>query len=153
MKRLHVSVNVDDLDHAIKFYSALFGSEPGVVKDDYARWRLDEPCVNFATTSRGRRLGVDHLGIDVDDRAELDEVADRLKAAGHVASDTSEGACCYHQSAKSWTVDPGGVAWETFHTYDTSVTYGTDTVDENNIAQMAAENDAPLEPRSSGSCC
>ena len=74
MKRLHVNVNVDDLDHAIKFYSALFGSEPRVVKDDYARWRLDEPCINFATTRAGGKLGVDHLGIDVESAAELDEV-------------------------------------------------------------------------------
>ena len=153
MKRLHVSVNVDDLDHAVGFYSALFGSEPDVLKDDYARWRLDEPCVNFATTSRGRKPGVDHLGIDVDNRAELEEVTSRLRAAGHAASDTSEGACCYHRSTKSWTVDPGGVAWETFHTYDSSATYGVDTLDDANIARMAAGNEAPNEPKSASSCC
>ena len=153
MKRLHVSVNVDDLDHAVTFYSALFGADPDVLKDDYARWRLDEPCVNFATTSRGRKPGVDHLGIDVDDRAELDEVASRLKAAGHAASDTTEGACCYHKSAKSWTVDPGGVPWETFHTFGKAVTYGTDTLDETSIAQMAADNDAPLATRPNVPCC
>ncbi len=153
MKRLHVSVNVEDLDQAITFYSALFGARPDVVKDDYARWRLDEPCVNFATTSRDRKPGVDHLGIDVDDRAELDEVTARLKAAGQATSDLSEGACCYHQSAKSWTVDPGGVAWETFHTYGTSVTYGTDTLDEANIARAAAENDVVHESKLRDSCC
>ncbi len=153
MKRLHVSVNVDDLDHAVSFYSSLFGADPDVLKDDYARWRLDEPCVNFATSARGRKPGVDHLGIDVDDRAELDEVATRLKSAGHAASDTTEGACCYHRSAKSWAVDPGGVAWETFHTYGSAATYGTDTLDDANIARMAADNDAPLDTRSTGSCC
>jgi catechol 2,3-dioxygenase-like lactoylglutathione lyase family enzyme len=153
MKRLHVSVNVEDLDHAVAFYSALFGAEPDVLKDDYARWRLDEPSINFVSSARGGRPGVDHMGIDVDDPAELDQVTTRLKAAGHAASDTTDGACCYHRSIKSWTVDPGGVPWETFHTYGTSVTYGTDTVDEANIARMAAENEAPLEPRSTTACC
>jgi len=153
MKRLHVSVNVDDLDHAVAFYSALFGAQPDVLKDDYARWRLDEPCVNFATSARGRKIGVDHMGIDVDDREDLDEVTQRLKAAGQAVSELTEGACCYHQSAKSWTVDPGGVAWETFHTYGTSADYGTDTIDDGNIVQMAAENEVAYEPKAPRACC
>jgi catechol-2,3-dioxygenase len=52
MKRLHVHLAVDDLDRSIRFYSNLFGAEPTVVKDDYAKWMLDDPHVNFAVSAR-----------------------------------------------------------------------------------------------------
>ncbi|MDE0419043.1 MAG: hypothetical protein OXI95_19215 [bacterium] len=42
MKRVHVSVNVDNLEEAVRYYAALFGAEPDVLKEDYARFRLDE---------------------------------------------------------------------------------------------------------------
>ena len=37
MKRLHVHVSVEDIPHAIGFYSALFAAGPAVVKPDYAK--------------------------------------------------------------------------------------------------------------------
>ena len=48
MKRFHVHVAVDDLQRNIRFYSAVFGAAPAVVKDDYAKWMLDDPRINFA---------------------------------------------------------------------------------------------------------
>lgn len=37
MKRLHVHVSVRDIPQSIGFYSALFASQPAVVKEDYAQ--------------------------------------------------------------------------------------------------------------------
>jgi predicted enzyme related to lactoylglutathione lyase len=37
MKRLHVHVAVDDLQHSIGFYSALFAAQPIIIKSDYAK--------------------------------------------------------------------------------------------------------------------
>jgi hypothetical protein len=68
MKRLHVHVSVEDLDRSIGFYSTLFAAEPAVLKDDYAKWMLDDPKVNFAISSRARAGGVDLVGILVDSR-------------------------------------------------------------------------------------
>jgi hypothetical protein len=48
MKRMHVHVSVANIDTAIGFYSALFAEKPAVVKDDYAKWMLEDPRVNFA---------------------------------------------------------------------------------------------------------
>jgi catechol 2,3-dioxygenase-like lactoylglutathione lyase family enzyme len=73
---------VNDLDKSIGFYTSLFDSEPTVVKDDYAKWMLDDPRVNFAITTRGQRKGIDHLGIQVENEAELGEVYSRLQSAG-----------------------------------------------------------------------
>ena len=153
MKRVHINVNVDDLDRAISFYGALFGHGPDVTKEDYARFRLDEPSINFSISTRGRRIGMDHMGIDVDSEAELVEVTERLQAAGHALSETTEGVCCYARSLKSWTVDPAGVPWETFHTRGASAVYGTDKLDNAAIADSARKEGRALGSTARDACC
>src|SRR5215831_18589895 len=106
MKRMHVHVAVDDLQRSIGFYSALFASAPTVIKSDYAKWMLDDPRVNFAISTRGRAPGLDHLGIQVEDQAELGEVYARLDQAGGEVLTQGETVCCYAQSEKSWINDP-----------------------------------------------
>ena len=126
MKRLHLHVSVPDLGQSIQFYQTLFGAPPSVVKDDYAKWMLDDPRVNFAISARGRDVGVDHVGIQVDSTGELAVLAGRLKAAGAETFDEQATTCCYAQSDKSWVADPAGVRWETFFTYGEATTYGED---------------------------
>ena len=125
MKRLHVHVAVDDLERSVGFYSNLFAAAPSVIKPDYAKWMLDDPIVNFAISARGGTAGIEHLGIQVEDSAELAEVYTRLGNAD--APVVAEGAttCCYAKSEKSWIADPQGVVWETFLTQGESTTYGT----------------------------
>ncbi len=124
MKRMHVHVAVADLKHSIGFYSALFATQPAVVKTDYAKWMLDDPRVNFAISTRGREPGLDHLGIQVEDKTELHEVYARLREAGGTVIEQGETACCYAKSEKSWIDDPAGISWETFHTTGDSIDYG-----------------------------
>lgn len=125
MKRLHVHVAVDDLDRSIGFYSALFAAAPTVLKPDYAKWMLDDPTVNFAISARGAAAGVEHLGIQVEDSAELAEVYARLDKADAPVVEEGTTTCCYAKSEKSWITDPQGVVWETFLTQGDSTTYGT----------------------------
>jgi catechol 2,3-dioxygenase-like lactoylglutathione lyase family enzyme len=124
MKRIHVHVAVDDLQRSIGFYSALFAAEPMVLKPDYAKWMLDDPRVNFAISARGRRSGLDHLGIQVENKAELNEVYARLRNAGSNVLEQGATTCCYAKSEKSWIDDPAGIAWETFLTTGESTDYG-----------------------------
>jgi hypothetical protein len=126
MKRLHVHMAVEDLDQSIRFYSTLFASEPTVVKPDYAKWMLDDPRVNFAiSTHGGRAPGLDHLGIQVEDRGELQEIYGRLHKAERPVLEEGMTTCCYAKSEKSWISDPAGVTWEAFHTVGESTIYGT----------------------------
>jgi predicted enzyme related to lactoylglutathione lyase len=124
MKRMHVHVAVDDLQHAVGFYSALFAAQPSVIKTDYAKWMLDDPRVNFAISARGRQSGLDHLGIQVEDSNELTEVYARLHQAGGAVVEQGQTSCCYAKSEKSWIDDPAGIAWETFLTTGESTDYG-----------------------------
>ena len=116
MKRFHLHLNVDDLAANIGFYSKLFAAEPARVEADYAKWMLQDPPLNFAISTRGRIAGIDHLGIQTDDPAELAPMQAQAEAAGLSPRATGEGTCCYARSTKHWITDPQGVPWEHFHT-------------------------------------
>lgn len=124
MKRMHVHLSVPNIDNAIGFYSALFATRPAVVKDDYAKWMLDDPRMNFAISTRGREPGLDHLGIQVESEGELQEVYGRLREAGGDILEQGKTTCCYAKSEKSWINDPAGISWETFFTTGESIHYG-----------------------------
>jgi len=147
MKRMHVHVAVEDLQRSIGFYSALFASAPTVVKSDYAKWMLDDPRVNFAISTRGRTPGLDHLGIQVENRDELDEVYARLHQAGGEVVEQGQTTCCYAKSEKSWIDDPSGISWETFHTTGESTDYGDGTGER--VARVAREKEAAA----AAACC
>ncbi len=116
MSRLHIHIAVDDLQHNINFYSAMFGASPTVLKTDYAKWQLEDPKVNFAISSRGRKAGLDHVGIQADTADELTAIEARLQRANLPGEAQTGTICCYAKSDKYWTVDPQGIAWEAFHT-------------------------------------
>ena len=126
MKRLHVHVSVTDLQQSVRFYSTLFASQPTVLKDDYAKWMLDDPRVNFAISNRGAKVGLDHLGIQAEDDGELEEIGSRMAQADVAVTPQKGASCCYARSDKYWTLDPQGVAWESFHTLDSAPVYGKD---------------------------
>ena len=127
MKRFHVHVAVHDLKQSIRFYSVLFGAQPTVEKPDYAKWMLDDPRINFAISTRSDKSGVDHLGFQTDSSEELEEVGSRLAQADVSTLPQKGASCCYAKSDKYWTLDPQGVAWESFHTLDSVPVYGQDT--------------------------
>lgn len=137
MKRFHVHVAVDDLEANVRFYSTIFGSEPSVLKPDYAKWMLDDPRINFAISQRGAKAGVDHLGFQVDSDGELKALRAQVGAAEIAALDQPDATCCYARSDKYWVMDPQGIAWETYHTLGEAELYGARTT----------------EPQAEGACC
>ena len=145
MKRLHVHVGVHDLTQSIRFYSTLFGAQPTVLRDDYAKWQLDDPRVNFAISQRGRAAGLDHLGIQVDGAAELAAVHARLEGAGETVRAKGTTECCYARSDKGWVTDPSGVAWETFWTHGEATTYGDSRLVDAATGKAACCDPAPAE--------
>jgi catechol 2,3-dioxygenase-like lactoylglutathione lyase family enzyme len=152
MKRMHVNLSVTDLDASIEFYNSLFASEPDVVKADYAKWMLDDPRVNFAISTRGETKGINHLGIQVENDTELDEVYGRLKGAGAPVIEEGATTCCYAESEKTWIFDPEGIAWETFLTLGESPVYGHDLVKPEQTNSACC---TPTQPstKSDTSCC
>jgi hypothetical protein len=128
MERMHLHVRVPDLARSAQSYETLFGVAPVVVKDDYAKWMLDDPKVNFAISERARATGTDHVRIRVGSAGEPGERAGRLKASGAGTFDQEATTCCYAKSDKSWVHGPAGMRWETFFAFAEATSYSEDEV-------------------------
>lgn len=152
MKRFHIHVGVKDIATSVQFYSTLFGQKPIKQKEDYAKWLLEDPRLNFAISTRSGDEGVNHLGIQVENPNELEEITERLKKADLGVYDEGEVTCCYAESNKAWVKDPSGVAWEAYQNMGDADIYTTEDSSED------AEGDCcgPDEEESSdekNSCC
>jgi catechol 2,3-dioxygenase-like lactoylglutathione lyase family enzyme len=143
MKRFHVHAHVEDLQASIAFYSKLFAAEPTRIEGDYAKWMIEDPRINFAISTRGGKLGVDHLGIQADTEQELLDLKERAKAADMALLSEGETTCCYAHSDKYWLTDPQGIAWEQFHTLGNIPIFGAAA----KAAPEASACCAPAAPR------
>lgn len=153
MNRLHVHLHVNDIAQSVRFYSALFGTDPVKREADYAKWMLEDPRVNFAI-STGGAPGLSHLGFQVDDETALKNATARaLAAAGSIVEEKAAN-CCYAVSDKSWATDPQGVRWETFHTTGDITVYGVGA-DETRIvdAPVSTVCCGPAPKVEAPSCC
>ncbi len=123
MKRMHIHLSVENLKQNIDFYTTMFGSQPTVQHEDYAKWMLDDPRVNFAISNRSNHSGLDHLGIQADNEAELQSIKQQLDATQVPVEAQKDAACCYSRSDKYWVTDPQGIAWESFHSLNEIPTF------------------------------
>ena len=148
MKRFHIHLSVDELDKNIEFYSQLFNIEPTVSKDDYAKWMLDDPALNFAISTRGARTGLDHIGIQTDTDAELACLRSHLETTSIKGVAQDDATCCYAKADKYWVQDPQGIAWEAFHSLESVPVFG-----ENHAVATDSACCAPGLSQTSSSCC
>lgn len=144
--KLHVSMNVEDFDASIKFYSTLFKQQPTVIRDDYAKWDVESPAVNFVIEPCKRKsAGLDHLGIQVDESDELIDLSERITASGQPATQIENANCCYANSDKAWVQGMAGEKWEAFLTHS----HDSDSYGEDIAADLEAKNDAEADD----ACC
>lgn len=154
MKRFHVHVVVTSIEDSIDFYSKLFGQQPSKRQDDYAKWMLDDPRLNFAISARGHAAGVNHFGFQVDSPEELHTIKQLAESAaqGEVL-DQGATACCYAKSEKHWTVDPQGLAWEHFHTLSDVLEFGEDTASQTGACCIPVRGSERDAPSAKAACC
>ena len=148
MKRMHIHLSVENLEENIQFYSTLFATKPSVQHDDYAKWMLDDPRINFAISNRGAKTGIDHLGMQAEDDQELIGLKERLDLTQKPVETQDEIACCYVRSDKHWVTDPQGIAWESFHSLSDIPTFNetTSVADKESACCAPAADD-------SDACC
>jgi lactoylglutathione lyase len=148
-----VHVGVHDLKQSIRFYTALFAAEPIVRKDDYAKWQLEDPRINFAISQRGagNEFGVNHLGLQVDSDEELESLKAQAEQADLAAAGES-GVCCYARSNKYWYTDPTGVPWETYHTLGQVEYFGGERKQETGTESACCAISPPLLPTRRSIC-
>ncbi len=148
MKRFHLHVGVKDLQKSVAFYSTLFGQQPKKLKEDYAKWMLEDPRINFAISTRTGEQGVDHLGIQVDSDNEFGEITERLRKADLGVYDEGEATCCYAESSKAWVQDPSGVAWEAYRTMADAEVFSRQSESQEDTGCCVSDTD-----ESTNKCC
>ncbi len=115
--KLHVALNVNNLEDSLAFYRALWGAEPVKLRRGYAKFDLAEPSVNLTLNENPVREagGINHLGIQVGSTEAMTEMRERLEERGlEIALEEKQTSCCYAIQDKVWVVDPNGYHWEVF---------------------------------------
>lgn len=116
--RLHVALNVKNIEASRKFYETLFGVAPAKVRPGYVKFEVIEPPVNLtlnesAITPGGPRQ-VSHFGVQVKSQSAIMEGAARFAKAGIRPAMEENVTCCYAEQNKAWVSDPDGNPWEIF---------------------------------------
>ncbi len=115
MSRVQLALNVDDIDTAVGFYSALFQAQPAKRRPGYANFALEDPALKLVLIENpGHGGSINHLGVEV---ASTDEVvaATRRLAAEGLATEVEDGTvCCYALQDKVWVTGPGQERWEVY---------------------------------------
>ncbi len=124
MKRFHLNLRVSDLAKSTEYYTAFFGSEPSVDEQDYKKWMLDDPFINFSIEPTSDKVGIAHIGLQASNDEELGDIRSKIEASNSPAFHEGETECCYAHSFKSWTRDPDGIVWEAFFTDGRRRDYG-----------------------------
>jgi catechol 2,3-dioxygenase-like lactoylglutathione lyase family enzyme len=116
--KIHVGINVTDLNQSINFYSKVFGAQPVKVKQDYAKFLMEDPGLNFTLNLKDKVTGnqVGHFGFQVENQEEVLQHKDRLENLGFFAREEMDVTCCYATQDKFWVTDPDGNEWEFFYT-------------------------------------
>ncbi len=143
--RIHFGLKVRELEKSIAFYQALFQAPPKKVKNDYAKFELDDPSINLALdyqASSKRESAVTHFGIQVKSAEHVEREAMRLERAGWPIDREEEVVCCYATQSKAWATDPDGNRWEIFVVtdYDQSSKSSSSCCQNDNRKNLANES-------------
>ena len=114
--KFHLSLNVGELSRSIKFLETLLGVPPAKVREDYAKFELNDPPLVLSLEPRGvaGTGALNHVGFRMASSEALVEAQRRLEAAG-MPTEREEGVeCCYARQTKFWATDPDGTLWEVY---------------------------------------
>ena len=152
MSRIQLALNVDDVDAAVDFYSALFATQPGKRRPGYANFAIHEPPLKLVLLENpGKGGSLNHLGIEVADTDTVDREQDRLAARGLASTSERETTCCYAKQDKFWVHGaPNGESWEVYTVLADSATFRDD---EPSDATCCGPESSPDEVRTANACC
>jgi catechol 2,3-dioxygenase-like lactoylglutathione lyase family enzyme len=116
--RVHVAINVSQVERSLPFYTVLFGQEPTKLRPGYAKFEVAEPPVNF-TLNENPAVKISegtlsHMGIQVKSSDEVLAAKQRFIESGLATFEEDQVTCCYAVQDKVWVTDPDGNRWEVF---------------------------------------
>jgi predicted enzyme related to lactoylglutathione lyase len=123
--RVQLALNVDDIDEAVSFYSAMFGTAPAKRRPGYANFAVTTPPLKLVLIeNKGATERLNHLGVEMASVDEVDAEQVRLGAAGLVSTDERDTTCCYATQDKFWVEgSPDGERWEYYTVLADSPTF------------------------------
>jgi len=117
--RPHLSIDVRHVPTSVAFYEKVFGVTPQKQTEDYAKFDLTAPALNFSLVSTtGKVSRVNHLGIEVESPDQIAAWKQRLQKQGILEKIEDGIACCFARQDKLWFTDPDGNAWEVFMVHE-----------------------------------
>jgi catechol 2,3-dioxygenase-like lactoylglutathione lyase family enzyme len=114
--KFHLSLDVDNIDASVQFYSVLLNGAPAKHKPGYAKFDMQSPAVNLALEEKSHCClqGLSHLGLRVQSSDEIQVIRKRLEEAGYSTREEANTTCCYALQDKFWVSDPTGYRWEVY---------------------------------------
>ena len=110
--RLQLALNVDDLDTSVEFYEKMFDTKVAKRKPGYANFAIENPPLKLVLfESPGEGGSINHLGVEVEESAQVIGAEQRLSAAGLLTTGIDDTACCYAEKTETWVESPEG-RWE-----------------------------------------
>lgn len=111
--RLQLALNVQDMDEAVAFYSAMFDTAPAKRRPGYANFAIEQPPLKLVLFEGEEPAGsINHLGVEVESSEEVIGAEQRLVAAGLDTTGVDETECCYAQKTETWVQGPDTTRWE-----------------------------------------
>ena len=111
--RLQLALNVDDLEAAVAFYSAMFDTVPTKLRPGYANFAIAQPPLKLVLFERGGPNGsINHLGVEVESVDHVLDAEQRLSAAGLTTTGVDDTECCFAAKTETWVSSPDGQRWE-----------------------------------------
>ncbi len=140
VSRIQLALDVDDLDAAVAFYSALLGTAPAKRRPGYANFAVADPPLKLVLLEHPGRGGrLDHLGVEVDDSAAVHAEIARLTGEGLFTDEQLGTTCCFATQDKVWVTGPDGERWEVYTVLADSPTF--------------AGAPQPAQPTRPAACC
>ncbi len=153
MSRVQLALNVDDIDRAVQFYSALFATEPAKRKPGYANFAIAEPPLKLVLIENpGHGGNVHHLGVEVESSDQVHAEIARLSGAGMFTEQQIATTCCFATQDKVWVTAPDNERWEVYTVLADSETFGVAPQLSNaEVVQVCCGT--PEEAAAEGACC
>lgn len=115
MSRFQLSLNVDDVDASVEFYTKLFGVEPAKHRAGYANFVVvDPPMKLIVIENEGVPGSINHVGIEFEAADDVAAETKRVVDAGLPVEVDDPHTCCFATQEKAWTQDVDGVPWELY---------------------------------------
>ena len=140
--RMQLALNVDDLEKAIDYYSAMFGVPLNKREPGYANFVVPDHNLKLVLFEAPGAERLNHVGFEVFSDDAVEKTAEHLRSVELLDEKQTEEICCYARQNKAVAYDPQGLMWEWYRVLEDSPTFFAEP------AASAASADGEVNP-----CC